>query len=243
MTATTIPEAIAALESIIEWSKQHNSRIGYFATLYKRMTEAVKSVEFQDSKRMERLAVTFANRYLTAWECHTRDKPCCEAWKVVFDACNNPRLIVLQHLLLGINTHINLDLAIAAAETCPGNEIYDLKADFEKINEVIISLFDDVQLALTKVWWPLRLFSQVKYKPVLEFSFEKARQAAWSNAKFLAELSSHEGKHRYIKFMSIATIDISNRIINPGFVRYALWPVRTMESKSVAKNIELLQSN
>jgi hypothetical protein len=41
---------------------------------------------------------------------------------------------------MGINTHINLDLAIAAALTSPGTAIYSLEKDFNKINDVISSL-------------------------------------------------------------------------------------------------------
>ena len=45
--------------------------------------------------------------------------------------------VILQHLLLGINAHINLDLGIAAVETSPGNQLAPLKNDFDMINKLL----------------------------------------------------------------------------------------------------------
>ena len=74
----TIPEVIAQPEKIIDWSMQHKSRMGYFASLYRCMTIAVKNKignkRFVDGGRMEQLDVNFANRYLEAWEAYTTPK-------------------------------------------------------------------------------------------------------------------------------------------------------------------------
>lgn len=68
--AKTIDEVIAQLTMIVEWSKQNNSRMGYFAALYRKVTIQVrKGIEdgsFDDGPRMERLDVIFANRYIHA---------------------------------------------------------------------------------------------------------------------------------------------------------------------------------
>ncbi len=40
--ATSIDEVIVQLTAIIEWSKQNDSRIGYFAALYRKVTVQVK---------------------------------------------------------------------------------------------------------------------------------------------------------------------------------------------------------
>ena len=42
--ATSIDEVITQLTAIIEWSKQNDSCIGYFAALYRRVTIQVKKV-------------------------------------------------------------------------------------------------------------------------------------------------------------------------------------------------------
>src|SRR5215218_1195068 len=112
--ARSILEVISRLEEIIEWCRKHNSRMGYFAVLYQRMTAAVlagiERKTFTDGARMQRLDTIFANRYIRAWNAFINKKPCTKSWTKTFEACSNENLTVIQHLLLGINTHINLDL-------------------------------------------------------------------------------------------------------------------------------------
>src|SRR5690606_3944937 len=88
-----------------------------------------------------------------------------------------------------VNTHINLDLAIASAIVAPGEAINSLSSDFNKINAVIASQIDDVQEALSQVWLPLRLLGKIangSEKAVLNFSIDKARETSWSNALLLS---------------------------------------------------------
>ncbi len=42
MEATTITEVIEHLDDILEWSRNNQSRLGYFATLYREVTLSVK---------------------------------------------------------------------------------------------------------------------------------------------------------------------------------------------------------
>lgn len=55
------------------------------------------------------------------------------------------RPLILQHLLLGINAHINLDLGIAAAQTSPGDDLPDLRNDFVEINRVLVRQVDGIR--------------------------------------------------------------------------------------------------
>src|SRR5690606_22160887 len=132
--AGNIKEVLNQLDAIINYCRINQHRNGYFATLYKHMTLAVKQgIEkgmFDDGPRMEKLMVIFANRYLSAWEAYNNNQPCTNAWCATFDACRQNDLVVFQHLLLGINTHINLDLGIAAAQTVSGDQIHEMQADF-----------------------------------------------------------------------------------------------------------------
>lgn len=119
--ATTINEVITALNHIITTSRQTRSRLGYFAILYLKVTEAVQTGiannQFQDGPRMERLDVTFANRYLHAYyQWQNRQQPT-RSWQLAFEAAEKRTVLILEHLLLGMSAHINLDLGIAAAQT------------------------------------------------------------------------------------------------------------------------------
>lgn len=246
--ALTITDVLLQLDEIIALCKQRQSRIGYFAVLYKRMTLAVQqgilNNSFEDGKRMEQLDVNFANRYIQAWEAYTTKQPCSDAWCFVFDACETKNKVVLQHLMLGINTHINLDLAIAAVETSPGDKIHGLKNDFEKINELIAALSQSIQDSLTKIWWPLKFISRITNKreeAVLNFSINTARKASWANALTLS-LVQAQAHDDYIKVMDNGVVAIAKRILNPGlWPTIILKPVVWMESKSISKLIEVLE--
>ena len=248
---TTIDGVIEQLDEIIEWSVTNKSRIGYFATLYRRMTVAVKQSitdsEFQDGKRMEHLDVLFACRYFEAWEAYVNKQLCSNSWQSAFDASENSTLIVLQHLLLGINTHINLDLCIAAARCSPGNSIYSLQTDFEKINEIIETETQRVQDILCNIWPPLKLLERIsnnQEKAVLNFSIVTARKCSWANAIVLANLDDDSLKNNHISEIDHMVVELNKQIISPGiWMEFLLKPVRMMEEPDVDKLIGLLENN
>jgi len=141
MIVSTIPHVLNKLDEIILWCENAGSRQGYFAALYRRMTLAVLEEMLQngfaDNTRMEKLDVIFASRYIDAWSAYQNKQSISKGWQAAFSSCENSGLTVIQHLILGVNTHINLDLSIAAADTCVGTNILDLQSDYEKINNII----------------------------------------------------------------------------------------------------------
>lgn len=247
LQANTVDEVITHLDNIIDWSKERQSRIGYFAILYRKMTAAVRdgiqNNSFTGSARMARLDVIFANRYLQAWDAYVNKKPCRNAWCAAFDAAEKKNLIVLQHLILGINTHINLDLAIAAAESCPVDKIHELKSDFEKINSVIADLTQSVQDTLAQIWLPMRAINKISDKQqdaVINFSINMARKVSWSNAVALAKCNE-EDKNNYIEKMDTNVVCIAERVKRPGLLMSLMLAIiRIREPKSVPAVIDIL---
>ena len=138
MAAKTIDEIIVRLDDIIARARRDESRLGFFAVLYRNVTlqvrEGIRNNLFEDGARMERLDVTFASRYLDAYEGFRQGQALSKCWRVSFEAAARWPPIILQHLLLGMNAHINFDLGIAAAETAPGDELPSLQHDFNQIN-------------------------------------------------------------------------------------------------------------
>src|SRR5689334_4108502 len=112
MIIMTIPHVLHRLDEIIRWCENAGSRQGYFAALYRRMTLAVleemQKNGFADNARMEKLDVIFAGRYSDAWSAFQNKQPITKGWQVAFSSCENANLTVIQHLILGMNTHINL---------------------------------------------------------------------------------------------------------------------------------------
>jgi hypothetical protein len=193
---------------------------------------------------MEQLDIIFASRYFEAWNCYINQQNCSHAWQIAFKATDDLNLIVLQHLLLGINTHINLDLAIAAADCCPGDTIYDLQTDFIKINDIIEAESQLVQNSLTSIWPPLKLFADIsnhREKAVLNFSIETARKCSWANAIVLANITADD-KPSHISKIDSMVVDVARQIISPGvWMEFLLKPVRMMENPEIDKLIAMLK--
>ncbi len=199
MPDASIEEVINALTREIATAKEQASRLGYFQALYRRVTvEVAKGIEagaFEDGARMERFDVRFAKRYLDELERHRRGEPTTRSWRVCFGAAQDERATTLQHMLLGINAHINLDLGIAAARTAPGTSLQQLKPDFDAINSLLVSLVDETQRKLSRVWplmRPLDWLAGRHEERLVGFSMEIARDHAWRFAESLAMQSREE---------------------------------------------------
>lgn len=247
MQANTIPEVLDILDRIIADCKQQQSRLGYFATLYKLMTSAVakgmSSNLFEDADRMERLDVVFANRYLQAYDDYTNNRPVTASWKTAFDAAQNNDLIVVQHLLLGINAHINLDLGIAAADICTTDNIHQLQKDFVKINDTIADVYSTLQPRFSKISWPAVFLSKLDPRVVnntINFSIVKAREVAWANALILCN-DANANRETIIHTTDNIVLKVANAIQHPSTLKnFGLKIIRFFENKNVAKNIDVL---
>jgi len=247
MVAENIDQVIAELDEIIEVTRAEESRLGYFAALYRKVTIQVgKGIEedfFDDPARMERLDVVFANRYLDALAQYRQGLETTDSWAVAFAASQQWWPIVLQHLLIGMNAHINLDLGIAAARTAPGQALPGLKNDFDKINEILSSMVDDVERELARVWPLLRLLDKVAGRTdetIIRFSMDRARDDAWAVAQILASLDQVAQAER------IAQLDgqvarMGRLLWHPGLlIGTAVRIIRLGERGTVAKIIDKL---
>ncbi|WP_298513861.1 DUF5995 family protein [uncultured Kordia sp.] len=250
MQATTIKEVISFLNQIIEENKEIPSTMGYFAALYHKVTckvkEGIDNGFFDDNPRMEKLDVIFANRYLKAYTEFKNGTQPSTSWQIAFEKADSYWLIVLQHLLLGMNAHINLDLGIAAAEVMKGKDINDLHDDFNKINEILSELVHDVEKELSLIWTFLAKIIKVteKFDTILiDFSMKLARDGAWKYAKLLASSPKTDWptliKERDVKVTKKAEI-----VINPGFlIRLLFKIIRLEETGTIKTRIEILEKD
>jgi hypothetical protein len=249
MPATTIDEVLQQLEGIIGESGRKGERIGYFAALYYKVTAKVKEGisrnMFADGKRMELLDVTFANRYLTALEQWKSGSAPTESWKVAFEATMNGASLVLQHLLLGINAHINLDLGIAAVQTTGTGNIEDIHNDFDSINDIINSLTFEVIHDIDRISPIVSLIGLHSGKAeslLVEFSVSNARDGAWVFAETLSQTSG-EAFNRTIAVRDMDIAKLARTIARPrGFLRFTIWVIHLFEWKNVSRIIDLLHN-
>jgi Family of unknown function (DUF5995) len=245
--ATTISEVMTELDDVVAWARNGENCLGYFAALYRKVTRAVaRRIQegfFEDGERMARLDVIFANRYLEALADYQNGKAISESWHVAFEASQRWWPIVLQHLLLGINAHINLDLGIAAARTSFGSELAALKTDFERINDVLLQLLEEVERQLNAIWPLLALLDRLGGRTdevLINFSMKRARACAWDTARSLAAQSEEQWGDN-IRAVDHRTSALARRIGHPGArLGAVLRVVRLGELKKRSEVIEVL---
>lgn len=192
--AHDIDEAVALLDDIIADCRGRECRMGYFAALYRRVTVEVKGRmdkgQFHDSERMEALDTTFANRYLEAYHLHRRGETPTRAWAYAFAAADDPEAVMLQHLLLGMNAHISLDLGIAASAVARRYATVGFRDDFDAINSVLFDLVDEIQDEVSHSSGLLRFLDDLGGRldeKLFGYGLAQSRRIAWRRAQALVE--------------------------------------------------------
>ena len=244
----SIDEVIARLRDIVQWSRDNASPAGYFAALYLKVTirikEGIQGGVFEDDERMERFDILFASRYIDAFEQFRSGEISSECWQFAFDATGRWRPIVLQHLLLGINAHINLDLGIAAARTSQGPALDKLKADFDRVNAILADLVDGVQQDLAAIWPAMRIFNRYLgsvQEGLINFSIETARDMAWELAQQLDQAAA-EAWPNIIQGKDDEVTVLASLIRFPGALKsMAFLAIRLGERGSVRDKIAILE--
>jgi len=144
---------------------------------------------------------------------------------------------------VGINSHINLDLGIAANEISKGGNIADLENDFNRINEILSSLVHEVEEDLATVWPTLKLILKLSGKVddfMVDFSMKLARDGAW---KFANQLSASPDD-QILSLIEVRDQRVTAKVsivTNPGTIAtIVLFIIRVMERGSVTDKIRNL---
>ena len=141
---------------------------------------------------MEHFVCTFADRYFVAHEEWRSGGAPTQSWAVAFAAAQRWRPVVVQHLLLGMNADINLDLGITTATLAGSPErLPGMRSDFDAVNDVLASMVDLSQDELTAAspWFGLvdHLGGRTD-EALICFSLRRARDQAWALAQHLVTL-------------------------------------------------------
>lgn len=141
---------------IEHWQSSADSR-AIFLNCYMLMTDnmltALEQGEFADREWVGRLLHRFADYYFDALDAYERDAPLTPSvWRQAHQIARQGDALVLQHLMLGVNAHINYDLVFtlaellqpewAALDTAQRRQRY---ADHSHVNTVIARTIDTVQ--------------------------------------------------------------------------------------------------
>lgn len=244
----TIGEVVDGLQSIIDWSIDTASPVGYFALVYKRATIAVRDAidagMFDDGQRMTRFGVAFARRYFDAVTSRFAgdDRTPTQVWQVAFDANASDEPIILQHILTAMTAHDTFDLGIAAAMIA-GDSLEPLAADFNAVNAILTSQIAGVLDSIEQVSPGVTRYRKLLIGNEIGFGsayLKRSRGLAWTFAQQLTfELESN----------CTNVIDGYNTLIARSISKYLkpTWPISRIvkviareESRNVAYNVGVL---
>lgn len=183
------------LESLL---LEQSDRRAVFLTIYTEMTRetirVIEANEFNDSVWMERYLVRFAEYYRQAFYDYERgaiaEVP--DPWIVAFGTALRGDALVIQDVLLGINAHINYDLALALSDIGLDPDRPDKYADHTRINEILDQLVVVQQELLSQRYAPglSRVSDQFGELDdiVASLSLRTAREKAWQVATLRSDL-------------------------------------------------------
>jgi hypothetical protein len=248
--AKTIDEVLEELDRIIDSTVNENNFLGIFAYVYRRTTaqiqQAIRGKEFEDNDRMALMDVAFANLYLTAYQRYSDNQGCSASWEKAFKA-KYEKITIMQHLMLGMNAHINLDLGVAAATFAPGANLPALKNDFMKVNQVLNDLTNEIQARVSRVsrlMFILDILGKNTDEKIANFSMVKAREQAWNLAERLAE-KDESGRKSLINNADHTIAAFGALLIYPPgkLLKMALKLVAFFEEKNIKTIISRLKED
>lgn len=192
---TTLDDVVRSLSALEDFFRLHRDRRAVFITGYKLTTQEirrwVRQNRFTDSQWVERYAVIFADLYrkaLLEWERGVLDQVP-RSWRIAFQACRSGQSLILQELILGMNAHVNHDLALALVEASMQPKRDDRKRDHERVNQILRQVADVIQAEIATLYAPglkkIDLAGGRLDEVLTQFSLEKAREHAWLSASLL----------------------------------------------------------
>ena len=193
--STSLEATIGRLDRIIEDACTERSRLGIFPAMYRSVTIAVLNAIrsggfFDDDEGVEHLTVVFADLYFDAYDRYRAGEESPRSWDKTFRVAESSETVmILQHLLLGMNAHINLDLGLAAYKA-RGQHLETVAGDFVRINEILFHVLDDLQGGLGEVSPRMAMLDRIGGQwdeRLMRVGLRSCRDLAWSFACELRE--------------------------------------------------------
>jgi hypothetical protein len=173
---------------------------GHFPAMYAHVTvemqQRVASGGFTDPTRTAAFTRTFADLYLTAAGDRAGAARC---WRASWDVADDQRLLIAQHLILGINAHVNYDLPQAVVATADETgSLASLRPDFDAVNDVLADAYGQVLRRLGGVSRWTSTAAALGGGRLFDFSLRVARDQAWEAAERLYVLDAPQ-RVEYLK--------------------------------------------
>ena len=207
------------------WEERRDKRAIFlrcYAMMTANMRQALDGQRFEDNEWVGRLLQRFAEYYFTALACFDCGEAVPAVWQDVHAASAARELHVLQHLLLGVNAHINYDLVLTlhellAPEWAGLSEVERARRyrDHRQVNQIIAGTIDRVQDEVVEQYAPLMQVVDAAMgrldERLLVGLITRWREQVWEHAQLL--LRSEDEKLR----------ELHRREIEAEVLRTARW--------------------
>lgn len=247
--AENLQDVKGRISDILKYCEEKESPLGFFAALYtlvaNKIEEAIENGTFDNSEKLIRMDVNFVNLYIDAMNCAFSGQDAESHWQIAIDAAKSSKYVVLQHLFLCMNAHINFDLANAVNQTVQKDETLNFKSDFMKVNAILFGLLDEVQENVSNIFHPLKWYLKFGKKlgdKVLSVGMGTMRSEAFSFTCVLALANDNERRTEN-EIQQEQVVKLSQLIIsqdNTWYLKLIVKMVRLMESGTVKDKIENL---
>ena len=244
--APGVRSVLARMDRLVEPMHRRGDHLRFFLDTYRRTTLAVgqriEDAGFEDPTWVDAWDVAFAELYLQALAAYQADPSSApRPWRAAFGA--EPGLHPLQHVLLGINAHVNYDLpqallaVISVADFERPLVMARRRRDHERIDHVLASRVaaEDAELAAAQAPLPVsvsgrprsararrpvdRLLQPVNRLASRRFLAE-ARQKVWTNAQALhvARVNGPQAYRRRLAELELLSAARVADLLAPGSV-------------------------
>src|SRR4051812_34708629 len=189
-TFTSVDDVLTGLTAVAEQFLAAGDRRSIFVEAYILITQELRKRilaggAFENGDWVASYLIRFGELYrvaLVAYE--TKDEANLpRAWKIAFDTAAKGDAVMLQHLLLGINAHINHDLPNALSTVGIDPDRARAKRDHDAVNAALRTATDPVKEKMFTLYAPALGLLDRLVGPfddeVTNWSFHKAREAAW----------------------------------------------------------------
>jgi Family of unknown function (DUF5995) len=222
----TLDDVVVGLGQLEAELRARQDRRCMFLTLYRvvstEMREQVAAGAFDDNEWVHRYAVAFANLYREAFEAYEagqRDRVP-KAWRLCFDAAAAGRTLVLQNVFLGVNAHVNHDLAYALFGVSIDPDRASRYRDHSAVNHVLGSVTDRATAQLAGLYAPgltaLDDCAGELDELLSMFSLEVARESAWESALGLANARGEIERGVVMKLIGSRAALMSRLLLAPS---------------------------
>jgi hypothetical protein len=197
-------EAVAGLTALEEAFRLSNDRravfVGAYITITSAMQQSISTGQFEDNEWVGQYLLQFVRLYMEALNAFDRGdlEHVPSAWRIAFDLSARGEGSVIQHLLLGVNAHINHDLAVALLRAGIDPDRPIRYNDHTGVNDVLKRTVNALQDHVERLYSPaLHFLDELLGQWDEEFAclmVDRARETAWRHCLALVECSCDEDR-------------------------------------------------